>query len=62
MSDEIGYRYVKVTEKQKDILSSEGDNDFAKADETGKFICKYPAEEKNNIMQLINAQSNNMKM
>ena len=62
LSDKIGYRYVKVTEKQKDILSSEGYNDFAKADETGKFICKYPAEEKNNIMQLINAQSNNMKM
>ena len=61
LSDEIGYRYMKISAEQKDILSSEGYKEFSKSDD-GNYIIKYPAEEKNNIIKIVNNQNNTMKM
>lgn len=61
-SDDDEYLFVKVDEKQKNILSSAGYKDFSPSDDKGKYICKFPAEDKNNVMKLINAHNNSMKM
>ena len=62
LNDKLGSRFIKVDEKQKDILSSAGYKDFSPSDDKGKFICKFPADEKDNVMKLINSHNNNMKM
>lgn len=48
------YNYAKITEKQKDILFSEGYKDFAPSDDGEKFIVKYPAADKVKVQQLLN--------
>lgn len=60
LSDEIGYRYMKISAEQKDILSSEGYKEFSQSDD-GNYIIKYLAEEKNNIIKIVNNQNNTMK-
>ena len=59
-SSDDEYHYAKVNEKQKDILSSEGYKEFSQSDD-GNYIIKYPAEEKNNIIKIVNNQNNTMK-
>lgn len=59
LSDKIGYRYMKVSAEQKDILSSKGYK-FSQSDD-GNYIVKYPAEEKKNIIKIVNNQNNTMK-
>lgn len=60
LSDKIGYRYMKISAEQKDILTSEGYKEFSQSDD-GNYIIKYPAEEKNNIIKIVNNQNNTMK-
>lgn len=62
LTAKLDSKFIKVDEKQKDILSSAGYKDFSPSDDKGKFICKFPADEKNNVMKLINSHNNNMKM
>ncbi len=60
-SDDDEYYYAKVNEKQKDVLSSAGFNDFSPADEKDKFICKFSANEKDKVQKLI-SNNNNLKI
>ena len=52
-SNDSEYHYTKVTEKQKEILSSNGYKDFAKADDGKNFIVKYPTVDKDKVQQLL---------
>lgn len=52
-SNDSEYHYTKVTEKQKEILSSNGYKDFAKADDGKNFIVKYPTVDKDKLQQLL---------
>ena len=52
-SNDSEYHYTKVTEKQKEILSSNGYKDFAKADDGKNFIVKYPTVDKDKVQHLL---------